>query len=120
MNRRNFLRMMVGGVAAGAAVRTFPFRVYSFPKQINLEPLPLPLSLYGMRYADVYAETGTMYGITRYGVFESGGAPGGWKKISQEIDIVEAKRIFRGPFHWQDHAEVRYSVLQPDGSVVDD
>lgn len=29
--------MMVGGVAAAAAVRTFPFRVYSFasPKPIN-------------------------------------------------------------------------------------
>jgi hypothetical protein len=26
--------MMVGGVAAAAAVRTFPFRVFSFPSQI--------------------------------------------------------------------------------------
>ena len=26
--------MMVGGIAAGAAVRTFPFRVFSFPKEI--------------------------------------------------------------------------------------
>ena len=38
MNRRSFLRSMfgatVGGVAAAAAVRTFPFRVFSFPKQI--------------------------------------------------------------------------------------
>jgi hypothetical protein len=25
---------MVGGIAAGAAVRTFPFRVFSFPKEI--------------------------------------------------------------------------------------
>jgi hypothetical protein len=32
--RRNFLRMMVGGLAAGAAVRTFPFRVFSFPSEI--------------------------------------------------------------------------------------
>lgn len=31
MDRRNFLRTMIGGVAAGAAVRTWPFRVYSFP-----------------------------------------------------------------------------------------
>lgn len=25
--------MLIGGVAASAAVRTFPFRVYSFPKR---------------------------------------------------------------------------------------
>lgn len=36
MNRRNFLRTMIGGVAATAAVRTFPFRVYSFPSQIEV------------------------------------------------------------------------------------
>ena len=31
MDRRGFLRSLVGGVAVAAAVRTFPFRVYSFP-----------------------------------------------------------------------------------------
>jgi hypothetical protein len=31
MKRRNFL---VGGIAASAAVRAWPFRVYSFPSQI--------------------------------------------------------------------------------------
>ena len=31
MDRRNFLRKMIGGVAVAAAVRTWPFRVYSFP-----------------------------------------------------------------------------------------
>ena len=36
MDRRGFLRMMVGGVAAAAAVRTFPFRVFSFPEKIQL------------------------------------------------------------------------------------
>ena len=34
MNRRNFLGALVGGVATAAAVRTWPFRVYSFPKGI--------------------------------------------------------------------------------------
>jgi len=34
MNRRNFLSTLIGGVATAAAVRTFPFRVYSFPKEI--------------------------------------------------------------------------------------
>jgi hypothetical protein len=36
MERRGFLKLMVGGVAAAAAVRTFPFRVFSFPKEIQL------------------------------------------------------------------------------------
>src|ERR1700688_3456399 len=31
MDRRYFLRTLIGGVAATAAVRTWPFRVYSFP-----------------------------------------------------------------------------------------
>ena len=35
MDRRNFLRSLIGGVAASAAVRTFPFRVYSFPTEIT-------------------------------------------------------------------------------------
>lgn len=34
MERRNFLRLAIGGIAAATAVRTFPFRVYSFPTDI--------------------------------------------------------------------------------------
>jgi hypothetical protein len=34
MNRRSFFRKMIGGLAASAAVRTFPFRVFSFPSEI--------------------------------------------------------------------------------------
>lgn len=40
MDRRGFMKMMVGGVAAGAAVRTWPFRVFSFPCDIG-EPKDL-------------------------------------------------------------------------------
>jgi hypothetical protein len=36
MERRDFLRAMLGGVAVAAAVRTFPFRVYSFPSQVQI------------------------------------------------------------------------------------
>ena len=36
MDRRKFLSSLIGGVAATAAVRTFPFRVFSFPKEIQL------------------------------------------------------------------------------------
>jgi hypothetical protein len=36
MDRRNFLRSLVGGVAVAAAARTFPFRVFSFPPEIKI------------------------------------------------------------------------------------
>lgn len=41
MNRRGFLRSLVGGVAATVAVRTFPFRVYSFPTEITYPVLDI-------------------------------------------------------------------------------
>jgi len=40
MDRRSFFGMMVGGLATAAAVRSFPFRVFSFPKEIQLPPIP--------------------------------------------------------------------------------
>lgn len=40
MNRRNFLNSLIGGVATAAAVRTFPFRVYSFSQPIEVLTLP--------------------------------------------------------------------------------
>jgi hypothetical protein len=41
MNRRQFLRSMIGGVATAAAVRAFPFRVFSFPKDPYVAGLDL-------------------------------------------------------------------------------
>jgi hypothetical protein len=39
MERRNFLRTLIGGVAVAAAIRTWPFRVYSFPSEpVTLGP----------------------------------------------------------------------------------
>lgn len=35
MNRRNFVRTLISGIATTAAVRTFPFRVFSFPQNIR-------------------------------------------------------------------------------------
>jgi len=40
MNRRSFLGTMIGGIAASAAVQTWPFRVYSFPSSIIPTTLP--------------------------------------------------------------------------------
>ena len=37
-DRREFLKQLVGGVALAGAARTWPFRVYSFPSEIKLEP----------------------------------------------------------------------------------
>lgn len=34
MNRRGFLKMLVGGVAVAAAAPSFPFRVFSFPSDV--------------------------------------------------------------------------------------
>lgn len=36
MNRRGFLGTLIGGIAGAAAVRTFPFRVFSFPSEIKM------------------------------------------------------------------------------------
>ena len=39
MNRRAFLSTLIGGVAAAAAVRTWPFRAYSFPSEVKIAPI---------------------------------------------------------------------------------
>jgi hypothetical protein len=76
-NRRNFLGMMVGGVAAAAAVRTFPFRVFSFPKEVQIPKVdsrtvfcvmnPVNLDVRGyLPHLPWYDDpTGTFYGIQR-------------------------------------------------------
>jgi hypothetical protein len=50
MNRRAFLGLMVGGIAASAAVRTWPFRVYSFPSEIKWEFQSIALQLEKVRH----------------------------------------------------------------------
>jgi len=47
MDRRGFLKTLIGGVAATAAVRTFPFRVFSFPSEIA-SPLLFPPLAWGL------------------------------------------------------------------------
>lgn len=36
MNRRSFLRTVIGGVVVAAAAPSWPFRVFSFPSEIKL------------------------------------------------------------------------------------
>ncbi len=59
MNRRHFLRNLVGGVATAAAVRTFPFRVFSFPP----EPVTATLGPIIAEYADYtnFSEFASIY-----------------------------------------------------------
>lgn len=44
MNRRGFIGFLAGGIAAEAVVRTFPFRVFSFPSEIVPAYSPLDLA----------------------------------------------------------------------------
>lgn len=59
MDRRNFLRTLVGGVAGAAAVRTWPFRVYSFPSEVVIPNLPYVVSRFAPKDA-IYVLTPAM------------------------------------------------------------
>lgn len=48
MDRRGFFKLTIGGVAATAAVRTWPFRVYSFPTNIVIADDNFPESFIAM------------------------------------------------------------------------
>lgn len=54
MNRRGFLTKLIGGVAATTAVRTFPFRVFSFPSEI------VPATLADSAFTGGTAEAGSI------------------------------------------------------------
>ena len=56
MNRRNFLGLMVGGVAAAAAVRTFPFRLLEESARKLRSGVPL---VNGSRVYNTYNAGGT-------------------------------------------------------------
>lgn len=43
LDRRKFFGQMLGGLAVTAAVRTWPFRVYSFPTEIVIPEMSSPL-----------------------------------------------------------------------------
>ena len=74
MGRRGFLGLMIGGVAASAAVRTWPFRVFSFPTRINVfhgdfpELLAPGLRDVFMKYFDLVIREKSIY---EYNLFNS-------------------------------------------------
>lgn len=51
LSRRSFLGITVGGIAAATAVRTWPFRIFSFPSTISIEPMVAANSI---RYIRAY------------------------------------------------------------------
>lgn len=97
---------MIGGVATVAAVRTFPFRVFSFPKDINignwgglhLNPYPGRLCVPNIKpdfhVREIWRSAcgGTRayfqgaYFINKDGIYEA--MPGYWRKINDEIAIA--------------------------------
>lgn len=71
-SRRTFLRDCIGGIIAGTAVRTWPFRVYSFPTDIVIPPLSaLPLRALPLQeFLDRYVIT-AVHGMLLNGVCTS-------------------------------------------------
>lgn len=134
MDRRRFLGTLIGGVATAAAVRTWPFRVFSFPSKIT-RPLPefvtldqnfIHLGKDGVWRVDSVGShligAHRLEGLPWYAdnwLGDSIGIKRSPNPFANEIEIEEAKRLFPGPFHWEGPNGVRYSRLQPDGSVVD-
>lgn len=68
MNRRGFLRTLIGGVAATAAVRTFPFRVYSFPA----EPV-VDINALGAALEDSFFTNSPLYMYFKFGQLKQNG-----------------------------------------------
>jgi hypothetical protein len=94
---------MIGGVAAAAAVRTFPFRVFSFPKEIAIATIA---DLPDFHIRELWRSTaggdrayfqGAFF-INKHGIYEQ--MPYYWRKIDEEIII--AKPI--EPYPWQERA----------------
>jgi hypothetical protein len=100
MDRRNFLKMLVGGVATAAAVRTFPFRVFSLPsKPIRVDWNEL------VTVQDLYIRDGGAFRRIENGPWmDMGKSPVVWMnsressvelvKRSSEISIEEAKGLY--------------------------
>lgn len=100
MNRRAFFGRVVGGIAAGAAVRSWPYRVFSFPTQpIAItaarihEALEMPIALRGPNRSFAMgccdgAELGS-YGVTY------------WRKASTYGELESAlKDGYQLPERW--------------------
>jgi hypothetical protein len=69
MNRRGFLGTLIGGIAAASAVRTFPFRVFSFPTGIITPTIPATcirfIKAYDIMQDGMITRLDVLYGLGR-------------------------------------------------------
>lgn len=62
INRRKFLKQLVGGIAVGAVVRTWPFRVFSFPSELVATPMEISsYSSYSIKYSGTINHVDTSF-----------------------------------------------------------
>jgi hypothetical protein len=115
MDRRNFLGSLIGGIAATAAVRSWPFRVYSFPSELNILNPIVGQTLYVTNAAGhQFFKVGDM--VTLEGSlpkFSMNKAPVGYFRI-MEIDTTEATMDLRfeplDPHNHKDLESVRAAM----------
>lgn len=108
MDRRKFLGAMVGGLAASAAVRTFPFRVFSFPKEIKTDLTPFERAAYASKKwrHPIQFDNGPVE-IAVYG-----GPVGGPMKLIEAISLAEAKAKYG--YEWRPgYAKTQQSIKLP-------
>jgi hypothetical protein len=106
MDRRNFLRTMIGGVATAAAIRTFPFRVYSFPKEVKgnwkgliLDPYPGKLQTPELRIPVIHERGNglTVYSYVSYVLNKDGT----WSLRDADERGLEVTRMYRARQFWR-------------------
>jgi hypothetical protein len=106
MNRRHFLSTVVGGVAAAAAVRTWPFRVYSFPNKVELAPIDT-------------SAMGTMWMHGPRGWVEMGKVTDFQLKSSSSLEYKSAKLSFSVPFEKLESFKTDGGVIQIHGISIE-
>jgi hypothetical protein len=100
MDRRKFLSTLIGGVATAAAVRTFPFRVFSFPSKkmgnfggLMLDPYPGRLCTPELRLPFSLALGN---GVTKYGyIAYSLNKDGIWTLKDADTRKLEIERMYK-------------------------
>lgn len=94
IDRRKFLSTMIGGIAASAAVRTFPFRVFSFPSApriVEIDWLNSTVMIDGMQWSfEMFAMYKTHMDKA---VWQAFAVPKGF--LAPRVDYKNASRMHR-------------------------
>jgi hypothetical protein len=108
LSRRSFLGITVGGIAAAAAVRTWPFRMFSFPENISVEPI---LSANSIRYLRAFDPIQGKF-ISRFDVLY------GWQQV---LDIPSGPydaEVLSGPLSSHDLQTFSAKMMRQYGAVI--